>query len=212
MTSPADRPRLTAVVPLKAIPRSKTRMAPALSAEDRALLLHRTFERVAQALADADSVVDAVVVVGDATGRAWARALGLATLTEPDGGVGLNAALAAADLHLGERPTVVLPADLPLVTGADVDRAAGAASTPRCIVVAPTADGGTGALVRVPGGVIRPCFGPASAEAHVAEARRCGVAAHVVTIAGLALDLDRPADITQAGGWSVLTGGRSLAT
>ncbi|HUG85636.1 MAG TPA: 2-phospho-L-lactate guanylyltransferase [Euzebya sp.] len=204
-------PPLIAVVPLKAIPHAKTRMAPELTADDRALLLHRTFERVVQALAESTAVTDAVVVVGDEQGRTWATALGLATLAEPVGAGGLNAALRSADAHLGSQATLVLPADLPLVHGADLDQAAAAVTSPRCVVVAPTADGGTGALIRVPGAVIQPHFGGGSAEAHVTAAKQAGVAWHLVHIAGLALDLDRPDDIDRAGGWSVITGGRTLA-
>lgn len=207
-----DLPGLVAVVPLKAIPQAKTRMAPQLSADDRALLLHRTFARVAQALAESVAVTDVLVVVGDEQGRRWAADLGLPTMAEPVPPAGLNAALDAADLHLGARPSLVIPADLPLVTGLDLDLAASAATTTRCVVVAPTSDGGTGALIRMPGAVIPSQFGRNSAAAHVAEAGRLGVSCRRVHIAGLALDLDRPADIAEAGGWSVLTGGRSLAT
>ena len=103
-------PAVTAVVPLKAIPAAKTRMAPALSAAQRRLLLHRTFGRVVDALLAAVAVTDVLVVVGDAEGASWAAAHGLAT--EPDGGGGLNAALAAADRRLGTAASLVVPADL----------------------------------------------------------------------------------------------------
>ena len=204
-------PPLIAVVPRKAISDAKTRMAPELSADERVLVMHRTFERVVQALAESAAVADVVVVVGDDQGRAWAQAHGLATLEEPSPGGGLNAALAAADGHLGAQPTLVLPADLPLVRGTDLDEAAAAIIGPRCVVVVPTADGGTGALIRVPGAAIPPRFGVDSAAAHLRAARQAGVPGRLVRIPGLALDLDRPADIASAGGWSVVTGGRSLA-
>lgn len=209
MSSTPPAPAITAVVPLKAIPDAKTRMAPALSAPQRRLLLHRTFERVVEALLGAVAVTAVLVVVGDAEGASWAAAHGLTA--EPDAGGGLNAALAAADRRLGAGATLVVPADLPLVTADDVDRVIAALPGVPGVVVVPTADGGTGALLRAPGGVIPPLFGAGSAARHVAAATDAGVACRVLEVAGLALDLDRPADLDRAGGWSALTAGRTLA-
>lgn len=197
-------------MPLKAVALAKTRMAPELSAAQRRLLLHRTFERVAVALTAANSVAAVLVVVGDEEGRRWAADHGFVTMAEPAGG-GLNGALAAADARLGGQATVVVPADLPLVTGSDIDAVAAALPAVPGVVVVPTADGGTGALLRAPTDVIAPAFGPASAQAHLAAARRAGVAGRRLDVAGLALDLDRPADLARAGGWSAVTGGRTLA-
>ncbi len=201
---------VTAVIPLKDIRSSKTRMAVALSASDRALLLRRTFDRVVQAVTAADGVADVLVVVGDEEGLGWADGHGLSTLADPGGG--LNAALQAADRLLGATPTLVLPADLPLVTAEDVDRVIDARPGPPGVVIAPTGDGGTGALLRAPGGIIRPCFGPLSAAAHQVEALRHGLPCTSLWIPGLALDLDQPADIERAGGWSAVTTPRTLAT
>lgn len=202
---------VTAVIPLKAVHASKTRMAGVLSPEDRALLLQRTFHRVAEAVASSARVVDCLVVAGDRRGADWARDLGLPVMAEPDGNHGLNVALRAADAHLGGRSTLVLPADLPLVSGEDLDLVVGALPAVSGVVVAGTNDGGTGALVRSPGGLIPPRFGPDSARRHIAEARRAGVACRQVVIPGLALDLDQPADLDAAGGWSAITGARTLA-
>lgn len=201
---------VTAVIPLKSIAASKTRMAASLSPGDRALLLRRTFDRVVQAAQGASSVGDVLVVAGDGVGRAWAAHHGLRTIADP--GRGLNAALQRADEELGAQATIVLPADLPLVTSEDLNRLRAAVPAVPGVAVAPTADGGTGGLFRAPGGVIPPCFGPGSAAAHAAEARRRGVACTTVLIPGLALDLDRPEDIERAGGWSAVTGARSLPT
>lgn len=203
-------PPVVAVIPLKSIATSKTRMAASLSPRDRALLLRRTFDRVVLAAKSASSVAQVVVVAGDGVGRGWADDHGLEVIGDP--GRGLNAALGRADEQLGARPTMVLPADLPLVTGEDLDRLCAAVPAAPGIAVAPTADGGTGGLVRAPGGVIAPCFGRESAAAHAAEARRVRVACTTVLIPGLALDLDRPEDIELAGGWSAVTGARSLPT
>lgn len=204
---PATHPGFTVVVPLKAIGTSKTRLAPALSPDDRVLLLRRTFGRVAAAAREATRVVDLVVVVGDEEGAGWAAEEGARLLAEPVDG-GLNGALAAADRWLGGRPTIVVPADLPLVTGEDLDAVAALLQARPGVVVAATADGGTGALVRDPGDAMPTCYGPGSARRHVEQARRLGIRVWTTDVPGLALDLDRPGDIDLAGGWAAITSGR----
>jgi 2-phospho-L-lactate/phosphoenolpyruvate guanylyltransferase len=199
-----------AVVPLKAVASAKGRMAPALTPEERALLLHRTFERVVAAARAAAAVAEVLAVVGDAVGRGWAQDLDVRCVDEPPG-AGLNAAVAAVDALLGARATLVVPADLPLVRGEDLDAVVAALPAPRGVVVAPTADGGTGALLRVPGGVVPPCFGPRSADAHLAAAMRRRVRSVRLRVPGLALDLDRPSDLAAAGGWSAVTAPTTLA-
>ena len=102
---------------------------------------------------------------------------------------------------------VVIPADLPLVTGEDLDAMVEALPGVPGVVVCPTADGGTGGLLRAPGGIVPPCYGPGSADAHVDAARRAGVPVRRLLLPGLALDLDRPSDIALAGGWRAVTAG-----
>ncbi|MEE8603110.1 2-phospho-L-lactate guanylyltransferase [Euzebya tangerina] len=191
---------VVAVIPLKAIARSKSRMAPTLSQADRALLMRRTFSRVAAAVRGASGVAGCVVVTGDDVGASWARDHGFTVVPESPATTGLNDAIRQADQMLEGEASIVLPADLPLVVPEDLDALLQPA--PTGVVVAPTADGGTGALVRRPGDAIGPHFGPDSAERHLAAAERAGVPARAVWIPGLALDLDRPADLERVHGWT----------
>ena len=205
-----NRHPVAAIIPLKAVAESKTRMAATLSASDRALLLSRTFGRVAVAVQGTTGITSVLVVAGDDRGARWAADHGFDVLREPASCTGLNEAIRLADAHIGSAGTVVLPADLPLVAASDLDRLLavdvdGVVGGP-CVVVAPTADGGTGALLRRPGAVIGPCFGPNSASRHLSAAATAGVASVSVWIPGLALDLDRPSDLARAGGWSAVTG------
>jgi len=201
------QPAVVAVVPLKAIGSSKTRMAPALSPDDRALLLRRTFDRVVAAARRCVAVTEVLVVVGDDRGASWAMMSGASIVRETPGPGGLNAALAEVDASLGKTPSLVIPADLPLVTGEDLDAMVEALPGVPGVVVCPTADGGTGGLLRAPGGIVPPCYGPGSADAHVDAARRAGVPVRRLLLPGLALDLDRPSDIALAGGWRAVTAG-----
>ncbi len=146
---------VTAVVPLKALDRAKGRLAGALDPPDRRELTAWMFGRVVAALGAATTVDDVLVVVGDAAGEALAARHGVRSLREPR--PGLPQALAAADAATAGRPaTLVVAADLPLARPEDLDRvcAAGRRDPGPAVVVAPTQDGGTGALYRRPAGVV----------------------------------------------------------
>jgi 2-phospho-L-lactate guanylyltransferase len=144
-----------------------------------ALRESRSIDRVAVVSPERDSVPEDVLVIGDS-------------------GRGLNSALDAARTELvarGADELVVLPADLPLLTAADVDllvtqgRRAGFA-------LATDADGtGTNALYLSRPGVFRFGFGTGSRSRHLEEAARLGWTAEVVCTRGLEFDLDRAEDL-----------------
>ena len=70
----------------------------------------------------------------------------------------------------------------------------GASATSR-VQLAPSADGGTAALLRRPADAIAPHFGADSAKRHREAADRAGVGYHEVALRSLAIDLDAAADI-----------------
>ncbi len=98
---------------------------------------------------------------------------------------------------------LILPADLPLVTMASLDRlldaadAALAAGHGQPLVVAAPSDarGGTNALLLSPPNVIEPAFGPGSLEAHVRAARAADASVQLVIDPQLGFDLDTPEDL-----------------
>lgn len=187
---------VTAIVPLKALDRAKGRLAGDLDGPSRQRLSQWMFGRVARALHAARTVTGVLVVVGDADGAALATAHGFAALREPR--PGLQAALGAADAATAGAPaTLVVAADLPLARGGDLD-AVCAAGDAHQVVVAPTRDGGTGALYRRPAAVIRTAYGPGSARAHLDAAAAGGVRALRLEVAGLALDVDTAAALREA--------------
>jgi 2-phospho-L-lactate/phosphoenolpyruvate guanylyltransferase len=180
---------VTAIVPLKALGAAKQRLAGRLGAQERRDLVAWMFERVVAACRDARATSDLLVVAGNADSAALARRAGVETLMEPR--PGLDAALAAADAALaGVGATLVVAADLPLVTPDDIDRVCVEAAAQRVVAVAPTYDGGTGALLRRPPRIIPTAYGPDSAARHLALAAAADVSAVRLEVAGLALDVD----------------------
>ena len=117
-----------------------------------------------------------------------------------DSGESLNGALTQAHRVLREfgcREVVMLPADLPTITAADID-ALVRAGRRGGFAIAPDAAGvGTNALCLVSAQPFRFQFGLGSQRLHLEEAQRSGLNPQVVRLPGLEFDVDSPADLAQ---------------
>jgi 2-phospho-L-lactate guanylyltransferase len=115
-----------------------------------------------------------------------------------DTGESLNIALAQAQrmlLDFGCHEVVVLPADLPRVTAAEIDTLV-RAGREGGFSIAPDASGtGTNALCLVSTQPFQFQFGPDSQRLHLREAQRMGFTPQVVRLPGLAFDVDSPSDL-----------------
>jgi 2-phospho-L-lactate guanylyltransferase len=114
----------------------------------------------------------------------------------------LNAALEQATTHASARgasAVLILPADLPLLTLADVTRLWRASQrlyADAAMVIAPDdQEQGTNALLVRPPGALRYQFGPGSFQRHCQQARELGLAWHIDRSPRLGLDVDLPADL-----------------
>lgn len=183
---------VTAIVPLKALDAAKGRLGVALDGHARRELVAKMLALVVDACRGCAAVDELLLVAGDEAAADLGRSLGVRALvvTQP----GLPAAMAAADDATSTAAaTLVVAADLPAATAVDLDAVCGAArGGAPAVVVAPTLDGGTGALLRRPPRVIQTAYGPGSAAAHLALARAAGVRAVRLDVANLAHDVDTP--------------------
>ncbi|MEX0658688.1 MAG: 2-phospho-L-lactate guanylyltransferase [Egibacteraceae bacterium] len=186
-SSPADT--AVAVVPLKALSRAKGRLAGHLPARDRRELVAWMFARVIAACRGASGVGAVLVVAGDDAAADLARGLAVPVVVERK--PGLAAAMAAADdATAAATASLVVAADLPFAGADDLDLVCRAGRRGPCVVVAPTRDGGTAALLRRPAGVIVPAYGPSSATAHLAAAAAAGARGVRLVVPALAFDVD----------------------
>jgi len=115
-----------------------------------------------------------------------------------DAGWGLNEALLQAQraLHeLGCRELLVLPADLPAVTGQEIDKLVRVARRGGFALASDEGQTGTNALCLVTGQSFRFQFGVNSKQLHLLEAQRLGLRSRIVTLPGLAFDVDTPAHL-----------------
>lgn len=200
------RMSIAAIVPLKALPLSKRRLAGRLADHEREALMAALFTHVLGVCRATGTVDDVWAVVGDDAGAGLADAAGVRWLPEP--AADLNAAVAHATALANAAASLVVVADLPELAVADLEMVTAAGGHGAGVVVARTHDGGTGALLRRPADVVAPAFGQASAAAHLAAARGAGVRAALLSIPGLTHDLDRPADLDRHVG--VAEGSRHL--
>ncbi len=183
---------IAAVIPVKRLTAGKSRLAARLSPTERAELITNLVRRAVDALRESRLVERIALATPEV---ALAQSLKVDALPDGDS---LNAALRGAvgwATAMGASGLLILPGDLPLLGAGDVHAIAAALPDPPAISVAPTRDGGTGALLLSPPTVIPPSFGPASFERHLQLARDCGVRVSPVMRTALSFELDTVEDL-----------------
>lgn len=187
-----------AIVPIKPLRRSKSRLAEVLSKDERASLSEEMLVHTLQILEKVPEIERTLVVSRDTQALSLARRYGARTVTErgtPD----LNKALVRATLvakSYGAAGVLVLPADLPLIQIEDVQALIDRAQDPPVMVIVPDRHhSGTNALLTCPPGLIDYDFGRNSFDNHIAKAEASGARVEVCEIASVGLDLDLPEDL-----------------
>jgi 2-phospho-L-lactate guanylyltransferase len=174
-------------MPVKAFAEAKVRLAPALPSAARAALAEAMAAHVLAAAGD----LPVAVVCDDAGVADWARRRGALVVWEP--GRGLNGAVEAGVAHLaaaGVERVVVAHADLPLADGlGELDTGEGVTLVPD------RRDDGTNVVCIPSTSGFKFAYGPGSFARHGAEARRLGLALHIVRDPRLSFDVDLPADL-----------------
>jgi len=93
--------------------------------------------------------------------------------------------------------TLVIPGDIPLIQPQELEQILKTAPAEGS-VLAPAADGrGTNAAFRRPAGLFPLRFGNDSFKPHLAAARATGKACVILSLSGIALDVDSPSDLRQ---------------
>jgi len=182
------------IVPVKSFTGAKGRLAPLLTASERAALAQAMLGDVLHALAGVAGLRHVAIVTGADEVADDARRLGLAVIDD-HGANSTNAAIKVGLIDVARRhggPVLVLPSDVPCVRSVDIE-ALLAASRKSGVAIAPALhDGGTNALACDGPGRIAPCFGPSSFARHIQAANRNGLRPVVVPNGRLGLDLDEP--------------------
>jgi 2-phospho-L-lactate guanylyltransferase len=186
---------IAAIIPVKTLAQAKSRLGTLLIAPERRALVLAMLGDVLASLTMAKRIDRVGVISADPVVLAYAAARGAEALDDhtPD----LNAALAQAATHYagsGAAATLVLPADIPLIQAREIDDLISAAA-PRGVVIAPSRDGGTNALLIGPALALPFLFGAGSLARHLEAARARELATRVFRSPGLEIDVDRPDDL-----------------
>jgi 2-phospho-L-lactate guanylyltransferase len=180
-------------VPVKSLPRAKTRLSPALTGLERGALTLAMFEDVLDVALSVPGwetwVVSPDEVALEIAARRGARAV-------PENKPPLANAIRQVEALAKKEEAgalAILPADVPLVT---VDTLHEALRTLGAVVLARSADGsGTSLLLRRPPRAIPARFGPESFRRHLQLAAERDLPVAVVERPELSFDVDRPVDI-----------------
>lgn len=196
MRGPGSRMSLFAVVPVKDLRETKSRLGPVLAPDERAGLTLRTMDNVLSALREA-GVENVCVVSPDRRVLQAAGESGATRLFQDTSG--LNPALEGARewaVSKGATSLLVLPADLPFLDAQDIREMLERDGEEHQVVISPDEGySGTNALLLRPPDSLPFAFGPESYREHVRLAEERGITVNVCERPNIAFDLDTVRDL-----------------
>jgi 2-phospho-L-lactate guanylyltransferase len=184
-----------AVIPVKTLLKSKTRLSIILNPKERQALTIVMLRDVLRAV-ECSMVCQTVVISSDPAVEELAKNFGVMHLAEKR--QGLNQAIEQATkwcIQNTADSVLVLPADLPLIIPKDINQIVKLGSERTSIVISPSQNDGTNALLQKPPNLIHPCFGPNSFSKHKTEASHKGIPTRVYKSKRVAMDIDTPKDL-----------------
>ncbi|MEE9607732.1 MAG: 2-phospho-L-lactate guanylyltransferase [Myxococcota bacterium] len=182
-------------MPAKALGAAKSRLLPHLGRDAVARLALAMLGDLLATLGQVTALSRVAVVTPDGELAEAARRAGAEALLRPD--PGLNPAVEAAAAELAPDPAegaLVVLGDVAGALPEEIEQLLGAVEG-RGVALAPSSDGGSSALVRLPRDLIPAGFGPGSAKVHRDLAARAGAPFREVPLPSLAIDVDEPADL-----------------
>ena len=187
------------LVPVKNLATAKQRLASVLGQAARTELAQAMLQDVFDALDTWADRPEVSVVTSDAFAIDLARQFGFQVIAD-NSNRGETEAIAMAtqicQSH-GVDSTLIIPGDVPLIQVWELEKILETAPTEGSVLV-PSADRrGTNAAWRRPVGLFPLRFGNDSFRPHLAAARASHKPCVVLTLPGIALDVDNPADLKQ---------------
>ncbi len=185
---------MVAIVPMKPLAQSKTRLRAHLNPSQRAALSLSMLSWVLEALRRSE-ISRTLVVGGDDHVRSISLSEG--ALWRPDEFMDLNHTLADAfaSVWADGHSAAYVPADLPMLTAGDVNAAIDRSDGGEVLTICPAYDGGTNGLFAPPSSAFTPKLGLGSAERHRLHARELGLEMREMRSLGFERDLDTIDDL-----------------
>ena len=185
-----------AIIPVKGLLESKSRLSRSLGSRDKKKLILAMLKDVLTSVEDSELFSRFLVVSPDQNVKVEANL--------PDGsflhqeGQGLNAGVHQSSLFAAREKAssvAVLLADIPLVEGRDLKELYSVGDIAPRVVLSPSLKGGTNVMVREPPGIIAPAYGLWSYSTHLRAAQKTGLAVYSVSNPRLSFDIDIPEDL-----------------
>jgi 2-phospho-L-lactate guanylyltransferase len=186
------------LVPVKLLADAKQRLSAILSREERLALACAMCEDVLQALANWRARPPVAVVTSDSFARELAAQFNFDVIADNNSGETHAIEMATAVCkERGAESTLVVPADIPLIDGSEMQEIMDSAPAGGAVLVPDAARRGTNAALRSPCDLFPLRFGNDSFLPHLAAAKATGLPCVVLQLAGIARDVDRPDDLRE---------------
>lgn len=185
------------LVPVKNLSHAKQRLASLLDQATRTRLAQNMLLDIAETLAAWNGRPDVAFVTSDPFACDFARRFDFEVIPDTANRGETDAIEMATQVckSRGKEFALVIPGDIPLIQVWELEKILQAAP-PDGAVLAPAADGrGTNAAFRRPAGLFPLRFGNDSFNPHLAAARATGKPVVVLSLPGIALDVDSPEDL-----------------
>ncbi len=186
------------LVPVKDLKQAKQRLAPALDQAARTELAQAMVQDVLEVLSSWPQCPEVAIVSCDAFALSLANTYGFEVIADHKNSGETDAIeMATRVCEMRGLDTLVIPADIPLIQAWELQSIMDAA--PACgSVLVPAGDGrGTNAVLRRPAALFPLRFGNDSFKPHLAAAQATGMPCVVLSLPGIAVDVDNPADLKQ---------------
>ena len=190
------------LVPVKNLRNAKQRLAEVLDEAARTELAHAMIHDVLSAIASWNKRPEVGVVTSDPFACSLAEQYDFRIIADSENRSETDAIAMATSIceTEGVKSTLVIPGDIPLLQAAELEQIVNAAPQ-RGTVLVPAADGrGTNAALRTPAALFPLRFGNDSFKPHLAAAKATGLPCVTLSLPGIGLDIDNPADLRQLAG------------
>jgi 2-phospho-L-lactate/phosphoenolpyruvate guanylyltransferase len=187
-----------AVVPVKGLTESKTRLSTYLQGDKRRILVEALLNDVLSSIIRSKVYGTIVVISPDENVAGRIRPPEVSFLRQT--GIGLNRAVEQANrlATLGHaRSLTTVLADIPLVEPADFKELVSLGSPGRRVVMAPSKKGGTNVMLTSPPGAISPSYGRWSYSKHLRQAQAEGLNAYSISNSRVSFDIDTMSDLVE---------------
>jgi 2-phospho-L-lactate guanylyltransferase len=187
-----------AVIPVKGLTESKTRLSASLQGHKRRILVEALLDDVLSSTIRSRVYGTIMIISPDENVGSRIRPQEVSFLKQT--GIGLNRAVEQANrlATLGHaRSLTTILADIPLVEPGDFRELVSLGSPGRRVVMAPSMKGGTNVMLTSPPGVVSPGYGRWSYSKHLRRAQVSGISAYSLSNPRLSFDIDTMSDLVE---------------